>query len=108
MWTPPRTEENGYHPRDAANDFLILHRVIVEKFPHNATRPKIIGPDIMMRSWHDPSSAKAQGYLSYLTQFVENCTLFGVDLYAVTHHEYLEIQAYATTPPPAALLDVPL
>lgn len=100
-----RTEENGYHPRDAANDFAILHRVIVKKFPHNATRPKLIGPDIMMQSWQDPLTAKAQGYMSYLQHFVANCSLFGVDLYAVTHHEYLEIKEYSTTPPPATLLD---
>ena len=98
-------EENGYHPHDAAKDFAILHQVIMDKFPHNSTRPKIIGPDIMMQSWNDPSSTKAQGYISYLTEFVRNCSLLGVDLYAVTHHEYLEIQEYATTPPPALLLD---
>ncbi len=43
--------------------------------------------------------------MSYLSEFVCNCSLLGVDLYAVTHHEYLEIQEYATTPPPALLLD---
>eukprot|EP01043_Picozoa_sp_COSAG02_P037875 COSAG02_NODE_2877_length_7842_cov_3.566060_1_plen_333_part_00 len=59
----------------------------------------------MMQSWNDPSGTKAQGYMSYMQQFVRNCSLLGVDLYAVTHHEYLEIQEYSTTPPPALLLD---
>ena len=41
----------------------------------------------------------------YLLQFVGNCSVLGVDLYAVTHHEYLHIQQYATHPAPAVLLD---
>jgi hypothetical protein len=65
----------------------------------------ISGPDIMMQAWTDPTSTKALGYMTYLQQFVLNCSMMGVDLYAVTHHEYLEIMAYATTPPPATLLD---
>lgn len=39
------TEENGYKPHDAAQDFAILHKVIVKHYPQNKnnTRPKIIG-----------------------------------------------------------------
>jgi hypothetical protein len=93
-------EENGYKPSDSAQDFLTLQQLIADKFPHNDTRPKVVGPDIMMQSWRDPTSSKAQGYITYMQQFVANCSKLGVDLHAVTHHEYLSACMPACLPSP--------
>jgi heparanase 1 len=96
----------GYTPERAALDFEVLHKLLVELFPQLSTRPRIIGPDIAMEASFNSSWVDVPAAIVYMQQFVGNCSVLGVDLYAVTHHEYLKIQEYATHPAPAELLDM--
>lgn len=96
----------GYTPERAALDFEVLHKLLVELFPQLSTRPRIVGPDIAMEASFNSSWVDVPAAIVYMQQFVGNCSVLGVDLYAVTHHEYLKIQEYATHPAPAELLDM--
>ena len=81
-----------YTPHKYAQDLLVLQALLVDLFPDAAARPKIVGPDIILRVFKDPNTTVANNHaLGYLAEFVANCSALGVDLHAVTHHEYLEI-----------------
>eukprot|EP01043_Picozoa_sp_COSAG02_P058284 COSAG02_NODE_7226_length_3110_cov_1.828296_3_plen_165_part_00 len=43
--------------------------------------------------------------LDFMVYFAQNCSRLGVPLHAITHHEYIEVEQYSTTPPSASLLD---
>lgn len=82
----------------------MLHQLLVELFPAALSRPKIVGPDI--HGFHSgnfgPSDFRK---LDFLVEFAQNCSKLGVPLHAITHHEYIEVEQYSATPPPASLLD---
>jgi heparanase 1 len=95
-----------YTPRKYAQNLLVLQALLVDLFPDAASRPKVVGPDIILRAFKDPNTTVSNNAaLRYLAEFAANCSALGVDLYAVTHHEYLELAEYPTAPPPAAQLD---
>ena len=82
----------------------MLHQLLCELFPTEASRPKIIGPDI--HGFHNGVfGASDYKKLDFMVQFANNCSRLGVPLHAITHHEYIEVQQYSTTPPSASLLD---
>ena len=83
----------------------MLQQLLVDLFPNAASRPKIIGPDT--HGWHGPPpDPESDSKLQFLRNFTALCKSLGVDLFAVTHHEYIEIPESSTTPPPASKLDL--
>ena len=79
-------QNNRIRPATAAQDFLTLHKLLLELFPANA-QPKIIGPDT-----HGLHTLPADpAIVGYLNEFRRNATALGVPLHALTHHEYIEV-----------------
>eukprot|EP00045_Choanoeca_perplexa_P003552 m.31844 g.31844 ORF g.31844 m.31844 type:complete len:570 (+) comp12107_c0_seq1:2-1711(+) len=80
-------QNNDYHPEQEASDFVILQDLIVSLWPDESHRPKILGPD--PHSMRTGSSTEST--IRFLKEFALNCSAKGVDLYALTHHEYIEV-----------------
>ena len=80
-------QNTNYLPHKAASNFKILSDLLAELWPNASNRPKVIGPDV--HGFHgDPrTSAPEKPKLKYLREFAPNCSLLGVPLHAVTHHE---------------------
>jgi hypothetical protein len=95
-------EQNGAHNASSeAADFLVLQRLLTELFPSAESRPKIVGPD--PHGWHGapkPGDEK----LTFLNEFASECRRLGVELFALTHHEYIELGQDSPDPPPASKL----
>ena len=70
----------------SAADFLVLQQLLIELFPDAASRPKIVGPD--PHGWHDAPDPEGDPKLEFLRNFTAECQALGVELFAVTHHEY--------------------
>jgi hypothetical protein len=92
-------QNTNYTPRQAAAYFKVLSDLLVKLWPDPTARPKIIGPDV--HGFHaDPRTSRAEiPKLRYLEEFAPNCSELGVPLHAATHHEYIEVDEYPTTPP---------
>ena len=80
-------EQNGaFSAASEAADFLVLQQLLIELFPDAASRPKIVGPD--PHGWHDAPDPEGDPKLEFLRNFTAECQALGVELFAVTHHEY--------------------
>ena len=64
----------------------MLQQLLIELFPDAASRPKIVGPD--PHGWHDAPDPEGDPKLEFLRNFTAECQALGVELFAVTHHEY--------------------
>ena len=58
-----------------------------------------------MGIYADQSSGKNRRVTAFLLDFLGNASALGVDVFAVTHHEYVEIEEHLQTPPDVARLD---
>lgn len=89
-------EQNSKYDGDTtAKNFKILQELVDELWPGNVTKPKLIGPD--------PHSLKQDGpekaILDWIRDFLQGCKEHSVDLYAMTHHEYIEVDQNSFTSP---------
>jgi len=64
----------------------VLQQLLIELFPDAASRPKIVGPD--PHGWHDAPDPEGDSKLEFLRNFTAECRALGVELFAITHHEY--------------------
>ena len=88
--------------KDAAADFAILYQLLTELFPDASSRPKIIGPD--PNGWHSTPTADDKR-LAFMNEFASELQRLKVPLFAMTHHEYIEIDQNSPQPIAAAELD---
>lgn len=69
-----------------------------------AARPKLIGPD--PHGFHSaPMDAADAKKLEYLRDFALYAKALHIPMFALTHHEYVEVAEYSTHPPEAYVLD---
>ena len=62
-----------------------------------ADRPKLFGPD--PHSFHGPWDETDTKGLAWIADFMDGCRKLSVRLGAVTHHEYIEVDATSFTSP---------
>ena len=77
----------------AAGGTAVLYNLTVELWPDPATRPKLFGPD--PHSFHDADGDIA----AWIVEWLDECRRLGVPIHAVTHHEYVEVDAGTFTSP---------
>eukprot|EP00730_Choanoeca_flexa_P019632 TRINITY_DN9598_c0_g1_i2.p1 TRINITY_DN9598_c0_g1~~TRINITY_DN9598_c0_g1_i2.p1 ORF type:complete len:595 (+),score=113.64 TRINITY_DN9598_c0_g1_i2:94-1785(+) len=93
-------QNNALSAEQEASDFAVLQALLVELWHDKNTRPKIFGPDPhSMRTGRDPPKT-----VPFLRDFASNCSAKGVDLYALTHHEYIEVDSSSSLDP--GVLDI--
>lgn len=95
----------GMSAESVAQDFRVLHEMLLEVYQSvGPPRPKLIGPDI--HGFHNGNFAsKDNDSVQYMVDFAKNCSALGVPLFALTHHEYIDVPQYPAAPPSPALLD---
>jgi len=89
-------EQNSkYSGATIARNFAILHNLTVELWPDKTRRPRLIGPD--------PHSFKQDGVeaplIDWMEDFMRTAKELEVPIYAVTHHEYIEVDSTSFTSP---------
>merc|ERR1712166_779137 len=72
---------------DQAKDFVTLNKLLDSVYGSSASRPKLLGPD--PHSFKDKPERWPKT-IKYLEDFIHSVTAAGVDMYAITHHEYTE------------------
>ncbi|GAB5356852.1 hypothetical protein AAMO2058_000324100 [Amorphochlora amoebiformis] len=77
-------------PETQAKDLNILHNVLKNLYPPNGTlpRPKLLGPD--PHSFKD-KPGNYDNILRYLLRYLKKVNKDKTPLYAVTYHEYIEV-----------------
>ena len=86
VWGAGNEQDPGHSPQSEAEDFAVLHRLLLELYPLEQTRPKLIGPDIHgFHSGDFSSSKKDEAKLEFMVEFAGNCTRLGVPLYPRPH-----------------------
>jgi hypothetical protein len=78
------SEQNG---ASQAADFRILSDLLAKLYPDTRTRPFMIGPDPHSIRTVDGTKKTA----GFLADFIKATTALGVEMHAITHHEYIEI-----------------
>jgi hypothetical protein len=78
----------GLSPEQEARGFAKLVEILIEAYPDEETRPKIIGPDA---DYQDSKPAQAKIYRGWGEAFLGNVSKYKVPLAAATLHEYIEV-----------------
>jgi len=81
-------ENEKYTGAQVAADFAILQTLLIKHWPDASTRPHIIGP-----SPHSFKQTGPDSKLEWIADFEDGCKKLGVDLFAMSHHEYIEIDS---------------
>jgi len=63
-----------------------LNQLLQKLYPDEISRPKIIGPDP-----HSLTTSLNLKIITYLRDFTQRIVTLGVPLFAITHHEYIEV-----------------
>ena len=66
-----------------------MQDLLPELYPEENSRPKLIGPDMGGLRGNDLDQWEKG--VEYLREYVDSCKELDVNLYALTHHEYVEV-----------------
>jgi heparanase len=99
-------QNKKYSPRQEALAFLALSELLVELYPHAPSRPKLLGCDGYGFHYPPSQGGKCADKLAFVADFAANCSALGVPLHAVTHHEYIDVDANPAAPANHSLLSV--
>jgi len=80
-------QNNAYTGDEIAAQFKTLYDLTVELWPDASKRPKLYGPDPHSFKQNGPTKST----LDWIAAFMDGMRNRGVPLYAVTHHEYVEV-----------------
>jgi len=67
-------------------NFAVLDSLLKEMYPDASARPVMVGPD--------PHSFKQNGpddKLQWMAEFMQAARARGLEIFAITHHEYIEV-----------------
>ena len=93
----------GFTARAAVECFAVLRDLLRELWPDPGSRPVIIGPDV--HGFHNGIGVPTNVRTTYMIEFARIAEELGVPMFALTHHEYIEVAEHRLTPPPGAHLD---
>eukprot|EP01052_Picozoa_sp_SAG31_P001767 SAG31_NODE_59_length_29571_cov_20.443506_27_plen_194_part_00 len=86
-------QQHRFNASEAAADFLVLQQLLIDLFPNVTKRPRLIGPDIS--GFKDHFAAE---HAEYMLTFANECNRLGIELWALTHHEYIEVPQDSDVP----------